>query len=160
MQQQEMQETLVRHRVCYADTDAGGVVYHSRYIELAEHARNRLMYHVGFSFASLLKEHQVQLMVHKVEAVYHAPALLEDELGLRATIRECRPSRSVWRTEVHRHDVGGPQRELVAVIHIEMVAWDASSRRLTRHPDALLQALAPHVVAPPAQFPVNARSMT
>ena len=30
------------HDVSYADTDAGGVVYHGRYIEMAERARNPL----------------------------------------------------------------------------------------------------------------------
>ncbi len=137
-------DLTIHHRVCYADTDAGGVVYHARYIEFAELARNRLMYQAGFSFASLMKEHQVQLMVHKVNAVYHAPAMLEDDITLRTAIGDCRPSRSVWVTEARRGD------ELLAVISLDMIAWNTGTRQLTRHPEAFLQALESYRAEPAA----------
>jgi acyl-CoA thioester hydrolase len=126
--------------VCYADTDAGGVVYHARYIEMVERARNKLMYLAGFSFATLGRQYQVMLIVHKVEAVYHAPAFLEDKLQLTSRITRCRPSRTVWVTDVTKDGV------LIASITIEMVALHTVTRRLAKHPDAFLEALAPFVV--------------
>lgn len=151
-------DTTVTHRVCYADTDAGGIVYHARYIELVEHARNRLMYMAGYSFARLASEHGIALIVRKVNALYHAPALLEDELRMRSVIASCQPSRSVWLTEVRREDT------LLASITIEMVAADMNTRQLARHPEPLLQALSVFLDDTPGRdaphFSTKARSIT
>ncbi|MBA2672715.1 YbgC/FadM family acyl-CoA thioesterase [Ramlibacter sp.] len=151
-------DTTVTHRVCYADTDAGGIVYHARYIELVEQARNRLMYQADFSFAKLAREHNIALIVRKLGADYRAPALLEDELRMRSRIALCQPSRSVWITDVRRGDT------LLVTITIEMVAADLATRQLARHPDALLQALSPFLDGAPdataPYFSTKARSIT
>ena len=41
--------------ICYADTDAGGVVYHSRYIDMAERARMEMLHELGISCRDLEK---------------------------------------------------------------------------------------------------------
>lgn len=152
-------DVTVTHRVCYADTDAGGIVYHARYIALVEEARNRLMYEAGFSFARLAKDHGIALIVRKLGAAYHAPAFLEDELRMRSVIASCQPSRSVWVTDVRRGE------ELLATITIEMVAADLATRQLARHPEPLLQALSRFLDDAPAAatapyFSTKARSIT
>jgi acyl-CoA thioester hydrolase len=151
-------DTTVTHRVCYADTDAGGIVYHARYIELVEQARNQLMYLAGFSFAGLARDHGVALIVRKVVADYRAPAFLEDELRMRSRIVQCQPSRSVWVTDVRRGE------DLLATITIEMVAADPATRQLARHPEPLLQALSRFLDDAPAagaaHFSTKARSIT
>lgn len=134
------EDPTLHYTICYADTDAGGVVYHARYIEMVERARNKLMNIAGFTFSMLAQEYQVMLIVHRVEAVYHAPALLEDRLQLKSRLTDCRPSRSVWVTDVRRDDVP------IATVTIEMVALHTATRRLTRHPDAFLERLAPYLV--------------
>lgn len=129
--------TVLHYKVCYADTDAGGVVYHARYIEMVERSRNCVMYAAGYSFAELAQAHQVMLIVHKVQANYLAPAFLEDNLSLRSHLSACRPSRTVWETEVRRSNT------LLATISMEMVALDTVKRMLVRIPDAFLTALRP-----------------
>lgn len=136
------EDTAVEYTVCYADTDAGGYVYHARFIEMAERARNQLMYKAGFSFALLAKNYDVMLIVHKVEALHHMPAFLEDRLTLRAHIARARASRSTWVTDVTR----GP--DLLARITMDMVALSVSARQLARHPEAFLQALELYTGAP------------
>jgi acyl-CoA thioester hydrolase len=129
--------TALHHKVCYADTDAGGVVYHARYIEMVERSRNRVMYAAGYSFAELAQAHQVMLIVHKVQATYLAPAFLEDDLSLSSRLSACRPSRTVWETEVRRGET------LLATVSMDMVALDTVTRRLARMPEAFLAALRP-----------------
>jgi acyl-CoA thioester hydrolase len=134
------EDPTLHYTVCYADTDAGGVVYHARYIDMVERARNKLMYAAGFTFAMLAEQYQVMLIVHRVEAVYHAPAVLEDRLQLRSRLTDCRAARSVWVTDVTRDDV------LIASITIEIVALHTVTRRLARHPEAFLERLSPYLV--------------
>src|SRR4051812_29724269 len=104
---------------------------------MVERARNKLMNLAGFTFAMLSQQYQVMLIVHKVEAVYHAPAFLEDKLQLTSRITRCRTSRTVWVTDVTRDGL------LIASITIEMVALDIVTRRLAKHPDSFLEGLSP-----------------
>ncbi len=125
----------ISYRVCYADTDAGGIVYHGRYIEISERARNNLMNHVGFTFARLANEFQVMLVAQKVEATYFAPALLEDLLTLRTRLTKCRAAYSVWVTEVFRGE------ELLATVTVKIVLLNTLSRKLARHPEMFVVGL-------------------
>lgn len=138
-------DAVLHYIVCYADTDAGGVVYHARYIEMVERARNRVMNLAGFTFAELSREHDTLLIVHKVNAVYHAPSFLDDHLQLKSRLTACEAARSIWLTEVRRDNV------LLAEVSIEMVALHDSTRRLRPHPAILLERLAPFVSIPPAK---------
>ena len=128
------------HVVSYADTDAGGVVYHGRFLDMAERARNKLLRAVGFSFASLTEEHGVMLVVRRAEVSYAASAILEDQLTLSTRLRLCQASRSVWITEIARNG------RLLASVTIEIAMVHVQTRYVARHPDALLQALAPYLV--------------
>ncbi|MEQ8964802.1 MAG: YbgC/FadM family acyl-CoA thioesterase [Azospirillaceae bacterium] len=129
----------VEHDVGYVDTDAGGIVYHGKYVELAERARNALLHDAGFTYKGLLAEHGILMVIHRVEADYHAPAWLEDRLRLVPHIGRCRAARTLWVTEVMRGETP------IATIRIEIVAVDAETRKLTRHPEALVESLARYV---------------
>jgi acyl-CoA thioester hydrolase len=144
------EDPTLHYTVCYADTDAGGVVYHARYIEMVERARNKLMNSAGFTFAMLAEQYQILLIVHRVEAVYHAPALLEDRLTLKTRLSLCEPSRSVWITDVMRKSA------LLASVSIEIVAMHMSTRQLVKHPDAFLEGLLPYLDSTPAAGPRRA----
>ena len=73
--------------ICYADTDAGGVVYHSRYIDMAERARMEMLHELGISCRDLEKaEKPCSFMIHKLEIEYKRPALLEDELTVETQV--------------------------------------------------------------------------
>lgn len=73
--------------ISYADTDAGGVVYHSRYIDMAERARMMMLHELGISCRDLEKaEKPCGFMIHKLEIEYKRPALLEDELTVETQV--------------------------------------------------------------------------
>ena len=63
-------------RVYYEDTDCGGVVYHSNYLNFCERARSELFFDKGMS------PHQDKefFVVKSLEANYIAPAKFADEL--------------------------------------------------------------------------------
>ncbi|VFR31608.1 4-hydroxybenzoyl-CoA thioesterase family active site [plant metagenome] len=127
------------YRVNYPDTDAAGVINHGRYIDMAERARHDLLQRTGLSYASLSAEHGTLLVVHRLRATYHASGVLEDTLRLRTRLTMCSPARSSWVTEIHRRDT------LLATVQAELAALDPHTKRVRRHPDILLQCLAPYV---------------
>ncbi len=73
-------------RVYYEDTDAGGVVYHARYLAFAERGRTEMLRAAGYEHAPLLKEGGKAFAVVSANLQYKAPAKLDDELTVRSEI--------------------------------------------------------------------------
>jgi acyl-CoA thioester hydrolase len=73
-------------RVYYEDTDAGGVVYHSKYINFFERARSELMRHIGYELDELAKKEKLLFVVRAISCDYLLPAKFNDELFVSAVI--------------------------------------------------------------------------
>ena len=73
-------------RVYYEDTDAGGVVYHARYLHFFERARTEYLRTLNFSQQSLLQEQQVAFVVKTMSIDYCIPAKLDDYLIVETEI--------------------------------------------------------------------------
>lgn len=67
-------------RVYYEDTDAGGVVYHARYLHFFERARTEYLRKQRFSQQKLLQEQQGAFVVKSMAIDYCVPAKLDDFL--------------------------------------------------------------------------------
>lgn len=72
-------------RIYYQDTDAGGIVYHSNYLNYAERARSEFLRAVGLPVGELLKR-DVAFVIKKAELTYKAPARLEELLTVHTKI--------------------------------------------------------------------------
>ncbi len=73
-------------RVYYSDTDAGGVVYHSRYLDMAEHARTELLRLTGEHHAGSLSEARTGFVVQSLSITYKTPAFLDDLLTIQTKV--------------------------------------------------------------------------
>ena len=62
---------VLRARVYFEDTDAGGIVYYVNYLKFMERARTELVRHLGFD-QSVLQRDNIIFVVHSVAARYHA----------------------------------------------------------------------------------------
>ncbi len=69
-------------RVYYEDTDAGGVVYHARYLAYAERARTEALRQAGAPHAALMHDHGLAFVVRRAEMDYLRPARLDDALSV------------------------------------------------------------------------------
>ena len=65
-------------RVYYEDTDAGGIVYHARYLGFAERARTEAMRAGGAAHDELATLHGLIFVVRRAEMDYLRPARLDD----------------------------------------------------------------------------------
>jgi acyl-CoA thioester hydrolase len=68
------------------ETDYGGVVSNTRYLEYIERGRYALLRAAGIKIEEIWKERGVQPVVRHVEIEYLAPARHEDELELQVTV--------------------------------------------------------------------------
>jgi tol-pal system-associated acyl-CoA thioesterase len=73
-------------RVYYEDTDAGGVVYHSNYLNFMERARTEWLRHLGFEQTYLKDILNVIFVVHSMQISFKKPAKFNDLLVVTSEI--------------------------------------------------------------------------
>ena len=74
-------------RIYYEDTDAGGVVYHARYIHFFERARTEFLRENGLSVGELHNAGSIFPVV-RLTAEFRAPAVLDDLVRVETEILE------------------------------------------------------------------------
>jgi acyl-CoA thioester hydrolase len=73
-------------RVYYEDTDAGGVVYHSNYLNFMERARTEWLRALGFEQTHLRDVLKVIFVVHSAQIAFKKPAIFNELLTISSKI--------------------------------------------------------------------------
>lgn len=119
--------STVKHRTCYEDTDAGGVVYYANYLRYMERGRNEYLRQLGRSIVQYQND-GILFIVVDVNMKYRSPAGLDEELLIETWIIESRGSSIVFGQNVKRD---GEDRILVeGRIRIACVGTNFKPRRL------------------------------
>ena len=84
------------------ETDFGGVVSNTRYLEYIERGRYALMHKAGLKISEVWETHGVQPVVRSVEVEYLGFARHEDALVLEVLVAEIQAARSILRFELKR----------------------------------------------------------
>ncbi len=124
-------------RVYYEDTDAGGVVYHARYLHFAERARTEMLRLLGIEQPGLIAAEGVAFAVRRAEVDYFGPAQLDDALLVRTTPVQVRGASMNLRQAIER-EAGGALARLVEIA-IRLAVLDRRGRP-ARLPRALRDA--------------------
>jgi acyl-CoA thioester hydrolase len=119
-------------RVYYEDTDAGGVVYHTAYLQFMERARTEWLRQLGFSHARLLQEENLLFAVVSLEVQYRRPARL-DELLQIACAAKVNGGASVDFEQVIRNESG----EVLVQGSVRIACLEATRMRPRRIPQRL-----------------------
>jgi acyl-CoA thioester hydrolase len=96
-------QSSVQVTVRYAETDMMGIVYHANYLPWFEVGRTTLLKEIGVPYRKL-EEEGFRLPVLEVSAKYLKPALYDDTLEIRTTLRERPLLRIHLEYEVRRDD--------------------------------------------------------
>lgn len=92
-------------RVYYEDTDAGGVVYHARYLHFFERARTEYLRGLNFSQQTLLHERNIAFVVKSMQIDYCLPAKLDDLLRVDTDVIEVKGATILFTQLLRREDV-------------------------------------------------------
>tara|TARA_A100001015_G_scaffold273180_1_gene328414 strand:- start:1942 stop:2349 length:408 start_codon:yes stop_codon:yes gene_type:complete len=74
-------------KVYYEDTDAAGIVYHSKYLNFAERARTEFLKNIGCYQSIIYKENKIRFVVRKLKIDYTGYAILDDSLKVTTCIK-------------------------------------------------------------------------
>lgn len=92
-------------RVYYEDTDTGGVVYHSNYLNFMERARSEWLRALGFEQDELLREYGVIFAVSAVSIEFHKPARFNELIAVTVALERRGAASLILSQEVRRDDV-------------------------------------------------------
>ena len=88
-------------RVYYEDTDCGGIVYHSNYLNFCERARSELF------FTHEISPHQKEsfFVVKSLQAFYHASAVFGDLLDIHTRLLEAKKASLTLEQTIYRDSI-------------------------------------------------------
>jgi len=122
-------------RSYWEDTDAGGVVYHARYVAFMERARTEWMRALGYGQERMRCDHGLVFAVRSMTMEFLKPARLDDALDVTATLVQCKRASMVFAQAVHRGD------ETLLTAQVKIAALDATTFKPRGMDDALHAAL-------------------
>lgn len=122
-------------RVYWEDTDAGGVVYHARYLHFLERARTEWLRTAGIGQQALREAFGIVFVVHRMELDFNAPARLDDLLTATVEPVERRSASFVVRQALRRE----PEARPLVEARVRIACIDAQRFRPRPIPDGLFQ---------------------
>ncbi|OFY62896.1 MAG: hypothetical protein A2Y71_00875 [Bacteroidetes bacterium RBG_13_42_15] len=123
-------------RVCYGDTDKGGVVYHGTYPRYYEVSRTELLRQYGITYREI-EERGLVLPVRSLHITYLKPAFYDELLRVRSIIEELPTVRFKIKTEIYNS-----RNELINQGEVVLVSTNPRTGRAVKPPSWFLDKLA------------------
>ena len=152
-------------RPYYQDTDAGGVVYHTRYLEFAERARNELLRSFALPTTLIAEQEGVLFALRSLTAEWLKPAHLEVLLavktcpvalsGARLTFRQAFfAAPANLQADAQSNVKSGVELEEspLVILYPTLVCMDKDTGKAARIPSSVATALSKHWHDLPKQF--------
>ena len=115
-------------RVYYEDTDAGGVVYHSQYLNFMERARTEWLRHLGFEQTFLRESLNILFVVHSMQIQFKKPAKFNDMLQVSSQLVNLRLSSFECQQKISREE------EILIEAQVKIACVDALTFKPTGIP--------------------------
>ena len=130
-------------RIYYEDTDAGGVVYHSNYLNFFERARTEWLRELGYEQDDLRREENIVFVVRNVDISYLKPALFNDQVIATAEIKKLgRSSMEVSQRILRDNDAD--KIEVLATGTVIIVCVNATLFKPVKIPESIRNAITSH----------------
>lgn len=126
-------------RVRYGETDQMGYLYYGNYAEYYEVGRVEALRTLGITYRDMETKYQVMMPVMSLEMRFVRPALYDELLTVRTTIKEYPLSNIVFEMEIFNE-----HNKLVNGGRVKLCFIDANTRRRIDTPAILLESLKPY----------------
>ncbi|EGL54018.1 putative thioesterase [Methylophaga aminisulfidivorans MP] len=130
-----MKEFVWPIRVYYEDTDSGGVVYHSQYVNFMERARTEWLRALGVEQSTLRQEQGLLFAVHSMQINYRRPAVFNDLLQVISRLQKRSGASIVFEQSIYRGE------ELLCDALVRVASLNAETFRPKPIPNFILTEL-------------------
>lgn len=124
-------------RIYWEDTDAGGVVYHARYVAFMERARTEWMRALGYGQESMRCGEGQVFVVRAMTLDFLKPAKLDDALEVTVELFQCRRASLLINQSIHRDG------QALVTANVRLAAVGARDFRPQAMDDTLYATLKP-----------------
>lgn len=131
-----MTEFVFNVRVYYSDTDCGGIVYHARYLDFAEHARSEMLRTALPEMSqNEMKDDGMIFVIRSIKIDYKKPAYLDDELSVHTRLLKAERFSAVFSQEIRRGD------EDICSLEVKVASVSFKEKKLMMLPPQVIEAL-------------------
>jgi len=110
------------YRVYYEDTDAGGIMYHAKYVSWCERARSEFLRDIGLQSSTIQQDTGALFVVRHINADYFKPARLDDLLRTESSLKELKNSSFILNQSIFCQD------SMLFSMTVTIVCIDAKGR--------------------------------
>ncbi len=108
-------------QVYYEDTDAGGVVYHSQYLNFLERARTEFLRSMGLMQKTLIDDLGILFVVRDIQIRFKKPAKLDDALHVNTHLIKVGRSLLEFEQNIYR----GNEHLIAAKVDVVCIGADS-----------------------------------
>tara|TARA_B100000315_G_C14593773_1_gene597489 strand:- start:9316 stop:9702 length:387 start_codon:yes stop_codon:yes gene_type:complete len=112
---------VMKKKIYYHDTDAGGVVYYANYLKYFEEARTEFLNDLGINLKALT-DNNTWFVVKHVDIEYKSPARYADSLIIESDISKLKSVSLIFSQTIKRDD------QVLIFAQTQMVCVDSSFR--------------------------------
>jgi len=122
-------------QIYWEDTDAGGVVYHSQYLNFMERARTEFLRSLGLMQTVLRDEFGILFVVRDIQIRFKKPAKFDDALNVNTALIKVGRSLLEFEQNIYRGD------EHLIAAKVDVVCIGADSFRPVSIPEKMMRLL-------------------
>ncbi len=122
-------------QVYWEDTDAGGVVYHSQYLNFMERARTEFLRSLGLVQTTLRDDLSILFVVRDIQIRFKKPAKFDDALNVNTQLLKVGRSLLEFEQNIYRGD------EHLIAAKVDVVCIGADSFKPVSIPNKMLGLL-------------------
>lgn len=122
-------------QVYWEDTDAGGVVYHSQYLNFMERARTEFLRSLGLVQTTLRDDLSILFVVRDIQIRFKKPAKFDDVLNVNTQLLKVGRSLLEFEQNIYRGD------EHLIAAKVDVVCIGADSFKPVSIPNKMLGLL-------------------
>ena len=137
---------IVQEYVRWSDVDFAGIIFYGSYVRFFEIAETELFRACGLAYAQVFDRYNVFLPRKAVHSEFYEPARLDDRLRVATYVGRVGKTSMTLNFDVFR----GERRSLAAAGWMVLVCVDRGTLKPRPLPAGLVEALAPHTLAPEA----------
>lgn len=127
-----------RKRVRYGETDQMGYLYYGNYAQYYEIGRAEMIRSIGLSYADMEAKHGILMPVMSLNQRFIRPALYDNDLTIKTTLREL-PNKTI----VFHHEIFNEADKLVNGGSVKLCFVDAATKKTIPAPEILLEKIRP-----------------
>ncbi|HXF96371.1 MAG TPA: thioesterase family protein [Gemmatimonadales bacterium] len=137
---------IIEEYVRWSDVDFAGIIFYGSYVRFFEIAETELFRHSGLAYSEVFDRYDIFLPRKAVHSEFYQPARLDDRLRVAAYVGKVGTKSMTLHFDVLRAGAPG----LAAAGWMVLVCVGRRDLRPRPLPTGLIEALAPHTLAPEA----------